>query len=400
MAGTIDTESFKSEVEEFRKQFADRLAPAVDRIKESIGKIGEFVRGLVGADLAGQITEMFESGVKLKDALLDIVDRGRELGEIIGGLFTKVQTVWNSLPDPLKKILLGAFVVGLVPGGGTAISLTLKIAFKIAGFLLTAASPILKWLALGAGGLITLPGLILAGGIIVLGGLIWKNRPELSKWLTGERQLELSVVIIAAAGEALNKLLGLLGIEGPDIATPVIQSIAETKDELKKAGFIGDIVGGLVGLPLALSQALLPAGDAFFDWAVGVKDDIVGNSIFPDMLDEILNLLTGMPERLLTPLTVMREVIATEMGMIRDQWVLDWLLMAQVAEEALRFQRLAQEAALNRGSSTAGQGVLGSIRAGNNQSQRIDLRLDAKETRRLIEEGNYKAILAMLGGGN
>lgn len=391
--GTIDTGQFKSDVEDFRAQFADRLEPSIERIKESFAEIGQFVRGFVGADPAGQISEMFEKGQQLKDAISSIGSKLSEIAAGAGEIFTKIQEKWDMLPDPLKKILVGVLITGLLPGGGTIITLGLNLAFKLAGFALSAASPIVKWLAVGAAGTISLPAVALVGATLVLAAQIWFGREELSKWISGERLHELGVILKVAGTEALNAILGLFGAE------PIPVEIDGKQVETDAINLMDEIGGALSGQADAIGEAAKKGiWDPIIGWFTDVEDEAVGNSIFPDMMTKVVELFLLLPSQLANPLQALREGILGEMGMIRNQWVTDWMLMASTAQQAIQFMNLARETAMNMGSTLAGLGLNQTINQfGDKGPKQLDLKLDANETRKLMEEGTYRGFEELFG---
>lgn len=365
VAGTIDTEAFKAQAEEFRKLFAEKLEPASERLKTAFGEVGDSIR--------------------------EAIDSAKELATSFGNVWTMVEEGWNNLPEGVRTLLVGGAIAG-------AAILGIDLLFKVASTLLPFGSAIVKWLVGGAAGAISLPALALVGATLVLGAEIWFGRAELSKWVSGERQLELGVVILAKANELLNKLLGTVGIEGVDLTSPVVESLEETKTAIDQAGLAGHIAESVAGLPVALGSALAPAAESFIGWGQGIFDELIGNSIFPDMMTEIINLMTEMPGRLAGPLQSFREGILGEMAMIRDEWIRDWVMMAQIAQQSLEFLNLARETALNMGSALAGLGLNQTINNfGQQGPKQLDLKLDANATQEFFEKGTFSAFLDLFG---
>jgi hypothetical protein len=375
VAPDIDLEALKKQVEEFRKKFAEQIDPLFDRIEASFGR-------------------MADAGIRIRDAVQGIIDGIKGIIGTVDGILSSLGLGWENLDPGLRTFLLG--VAGLI-AIKTLIPITLSIGLKAIGALTSAA----------LGGLMT----ALAGGgvggsalilpVAILIAEVWLGREELSKWLTGERQLQLFAILAVKASEGLNKLLEFFGADFRVDPSGVIQAIDTVTDRMEQAveeKGVGRAVAD--GLTNAAGEVWDAAETAIFDpitqWATDAYNAVVGQSIIPDMLTAILDLFTQFPARMTEPLAMIHETIMTEMHLLRDDWIMDWDQMAAAVERTLELQQRARESSLNRASQQAAQAARRS--ANQRREQPVNLNLDARETRRLMEEGVYRGMARVAPG--
>ncbi len=389
---TGDIEGFKAEVEKFQALFTDKLEPTFQRLREGFGELGAFFRGVFGADAAGPLTEMFEAGERLRDAVLSIKAGLGDISSGVGGVVSSLQELWDSVPPWAQDLILVA--TGSLAFTGVLalpLSITISAASGVAALLTALASPALA-----------LPVLT-----VVLFAEIWFGREELSKWISGERTQQLEVVLLVSALKGLEELINKAFGTAFD-TSQIQQGISEGEIGLgtfgptfSAAGLADFILGAkelLSGAEVDVEQA---TEEGIAKPIIGVfeniKNKVVGNSIVPDMIAGVVGLFTQLPPQIQPPLLSLSEVISTQMLRIRTNWVADWAAMAEAARTALDLQ--TQLSAANLGGAAAGTAGVGANALGNlSMTGRISqiLKLDANETRKLMEEGTYNSILELI----
>jgi len=135
-----------------------------------------------------------------------------------------------------------------------------------------------------------------------------------------------------------------------------------------------------------------------------IKEAVVGNSIVPEMLRDVVRNFTELPGRLVPPLQSLMNLLTSVMEAIRTQWAMDWAAMVQTAStsiqqiEALQSQMAATQAQLNAATAQATASppsvqLSGSSGGGGNLN--VSMNLDADETHRIWMDGIYAGILSL-----
>jgi hypothetical protein len=369
-------------------------------LEENFSKIGDFIRGLVGADPSGEITEMFEAGMRLRTAL-------QEIGTSLGNVISRVQewfstagvaalNFWNGLPVGVRTAFLVLLGIIVLPHGGIIAGI-ISIAT-----LLDDPSNIWGWLtAAGVIGVATV-GAPLTIALAVLVSLLGSDstQSELLKWLTGQRQIELAITITSLLDKFWTWVLQ--NITGTTIKIDVTTRIAETLAPIHGAltgegeteGLLQSVLDTVATFSNPLGAALGVLASEFAEWGDGVSDELVGNSIFPEMWNKILSIFVDAPGLLQGPLANINMTILTSMANLRMGWMAELDQMSEALQKTINLQQEALSGRLNASAVGASQAASTSLgRAASNKARgKVSLTLNAKETRRLMREGVYDGI--------
>jgi len=398
---TTDLEGYQAQVESLIGSFRDRLQPTFTRLREDFEKLGQLLRGLFGAESTGRLTEFFEAGQKIRQAVADIASSFENLITQTDTLFSNLFGWWDDMDPGLRKFLL-AIILGVAVT--KAIPVAISLTWNLGGMALGAATTafVSGLAALIGGGTVTAGALVLPLTILIAEAYIgW---PELVKWFNGERWREIELIIAAKISKPILDLIEFLGLgkrkDPEDIQVELPTTIADRISEAASGIYdsVTSILGGLFSGEGSITdlfagsesdmQAAAKTGlsDPIISTAEGINQELVGNSIFPDMISRIIYLFTTLPGRLQPQLQSLRLLVIGEMALLRNQWIMDWQAMAQATVDAVNqinaAQMQIQTAAANSTASSASTppDQLTPI-------ERIRLELNAQETRRLMEEG-------------
>ena len=398
----IDTTGFAEEVDRLKDIFSDRLQPTFDNIRDLFRDMADFVRGFVGADPAGQIEGMWAAGKKLREAIAGIAGGLGDLINKVDSIFAGFSDGWANLDPSMRKFLLVLLGIGALKNAGL-ITAAIRLVWSFGGLLANSATVGLKLLAALTGvSALTLGAL--AVSIVVLATLIWKGREELSKWITGQRPLELQVVLITKGIEAINKLLDFVGsdkqLDVGAITKPFADQIQQIKDEVAQdEGIVPSLLKWLSGVRLAQLAGKFYSAmrdnmkKPIVDVAQETSDEVVGNSIIPDMLSMVAQAIIDSTPRIKGAMIAMRVSIMMEMNAFRDEWLSDWDEMAAAVRNTMDMTDEAREESGRRTSSAVPKSVTERFReAARESDSSVNIRMDANETRRFMEEGFYERL--------
>ena len=400
VAPSKDLEEYKKKVEELTDSFRDRLQPTFTRLREDFEKLSELFRGLFGAETTGKFNEFYEIGVGLADAVGRIGDGIGSIINSIDSIFASLIPGWENLDPGLRKVLAAA--VGYVGIKALVIPLSFEITKWILGATVGKAATAL-WGALAAGA----SGIPLGGAAgtaasifiplgIFIAAIKWgENEKELMEWITFKRQKELLLSIQIIGTEALNKLLALFGYGEESFKTVTINGETFTPG-VDGAGVLDDTENIFESMWNKLTTMwnegdMRKAAEYGFtpivDEAEKVNDELVGHSIFPDMMDAIYDLFGNLPNRLTGPLGTLSATISQSMSGIKMQWMADWQEMVDAAVNSMNqinaTQSQLQTATAASTASSGNQQTRNSVSA----YEQLRISLNAQETRRLMQEG-------------
>jgi hypothetical protein len=195
-------------------------------------------------------------------------------------------------------------------------------------------------------------------------------------------------------GSWLTETAKKLGLNfGSDLAKGSEESLAGAGDDMEKAAETG------------VSK---PVQNVFQE----LFNKIVGNSILPDMLDNVVGLYRELPTRLTPHLQNLYSVIIRTMEMVSFEWNQKWVEMTMTAQTSIlsitesytqlenmlqAIQHQNQQLQHQQATSTVGSGMSGAMSgAVSGLVANIHLELNAEETRRLCQEGQYEAFVTVL----
>lgn len=446
-------------IKQWQEKWAKALEPVKKAWKEGFRDIGDFIRGVLGKPPAGmegffgqKPPEMWLLGADMRTALKTLADGLKAIEKNVTAIFTAAKDNWDKLPDGLKIAIAGLTaavvapkalgILGILielakPGDPTGIAMILGaiLGGKVFNLLLAPIKVALESAGAALLGNLTLVGATLLAPEImlplILMATIFLGSEEISKWLSGERVRQLKVIF------EVDPRLFFKGIADLFASNPFLRALlpgatlipwGELSKEYDKIGTQSG-EGLMAGIGAAISNAATDLANAvndniikptvdFFD---SLYDAIVGKSIIPDMLRDIIRLFTQFPFRLQPPLMALTVLMTTTITQIRITWETNLMAMVDAtiaAVDAMQatLRRLQQTTTTQVYDPTTGTfidvpevkftntvtapaaNVLGGGRgAGTTKGTRLTLQLDAAETRRLMEEGVYTGILNVAG---
>lgn len=431
---TQDIESFKNEVESLVGVMDGKINPLIEKIKSLFSDIGGFIRGLTGADPAGEITDVYTAGKLLATSLGNIgqsiktvIDWVKKFGDASG-------STWDNIPDGMKAALLVALGVAVTPlsnllvltlnilfgGANAAIWLITTIAkaglpFNMNGSVIMrlamSGGKAVTWLvtALAGAGAATLG---LAAGVIaasVVVYLLWDDQTAYD-WLSGKNAKKVQIILLATIGETLQKVLDFFNAPITlDIEGAVKQQVGQMESgdySLAPPFAVAPLAAANPGIAGMFAAAKTIWGTTA-DWIKGDKslaqaatdnvdksiiqpfrlayDAIIGNSIIPDLVRDVISEMTSLSTRIAPPMEEFKMVMLGYSSQISSQWVADFDMMSAAAQRAITLTQQAQLATRSAQATTL-SGTAGA------KTLNANIVLNAKETNRIMREGVYQGI--------
>lgn len=454
-----DTEEMKKQIAEYAARFREQLEPLKTVWKEGFSDLGDFVRGLLGkgpggletAMLGAPPSEMWQLGAGLSAAVTRIGDAVSAAAKGIKETLGEAGAAWETLPQPVKMVILAAFGLILAPKA-VAIVATLNVmggriedVQTFLEFLASVSAAVLAGLfTLGPGG-----ALMMSLIVLVKMALDKENQAEILKWYTpGEtgRNYQINVIfewyILEPIEEWLNKNIAdpiekwwnswappwLQFEKGVTFSlTPLLDELSEEAGAKAAGGLMTGVTDAIEKAKGSLDETMkqkvyLPIVKPFED----INKEVVGQSIVPEMLREIVRLFMRLPIWLHAPLTSLETLMETVITSIRTTWVENLMAMVQATVTSVS----AMNAALAT-VSAAGNGVGGGATVAIEPPDISDLlpslpwftpsayspaatmaaahgaaatapgsltatiQMDAKQTKRFMEEGIYRGVLEL-----
>lgn len=393
---TLGTEGFQEQVESLVGLMDEKILPTIEKIKSLFSDLGEFIRGFVGADPAGEITEMYQAGQLFGESISGIGESLKNMIDWVRQIFDTAGSKWESLPDGLKAALLVALGVMATPLSNVLL-LTLNLGIsgtKGAIWLITALA--------GAGAVAGLVVAIAAASVLVY--MLWDDQVAYD-WVSGKTAKQVEIIIFAKLGDALQKLIDFLN-------APIELDISAKVQELTGDMESGSSPWNLTFLDNPFTNAVselakeattavidyfsddTTISQALYDWAYkpmvsvwsSIRDELVGNSIIPDMNSDILREMNSLGVAIVSPLESIKTTMLTYSSEIRAQWSADFEAMSMAAQRAMELHDQAQAASKDTRETAA------KATGGAPASVNASIKLNAKETNRLMREGVYEGM--------
>jgi len=356
-----------AELEGQFKHLYDTIQNSFKGAREQLEYLSDFMKGLFGkrpTQVEGfqLITPGYEAGMEARQTLQIIHNNLWKIGDVIERIGDKIEEIiiWynTKAPDWLKKMLkIGAITVAINWATGGLLSSLLTILAGAGIILGTVGGGAIG----GAAASAILPIAIvftLLGGAYALGEVISKAAEKAGLDIPSPHEFIQSIQLKMEAGDAFfDALDATLDEMGQRIMATIAQIANRIKAEhpilasllfsISRIGLAGpEELGGIVNREFVniMSQIKLPgitrdainvAGDligGIIDTFSGKKDDIseatnegivspilamfremedeaVGHSIFPDMIENIVELFTRLPSKLISPLLTLINTI-------------------------------------------------------------------------------------------
>ena len=324
-----------------------------------------FLKTLAGIDLptgremmaSVELAPGVEEGLALRAGIGTIVDNIYKVRDAIGGVVDKLLEIrdwYNDLPEPVKEwfrtgaklLAINLVTGGLVSGGILAI---------------LGGTGILSVV----GGQVLLPIAVVFTLVTALGDLIFGALQEagfnVGKPSEAARELILAIKLRIANGEDFIEAIGKIADEiienvpffkfldetlagTPEDIIPTVdispglkmsEDVAEEKQGVLDA--VNDIIkgvtdffsGGADDMSTAATEGLV---DPIVGAAEELDEELIGKSIFPDMIDAIMKLFTDLPNRLVVPLQRMVDTIRMWSTSAAEWWRMNIIMMRDDVE--------------------------------------------------------------------
>lgn len=451
----FNVEEMKKQVADYAQKFREQLKPIKEEWKKGFADLADFVRGLAGkapGDLGTVLlgvppSEMWQLGAGLSTAVTKIA---QSVTTAISGLketLSAVKDTWGQFPEPLRMLILTAFGLMVAPKAVAIVAMVNLLGAKISDL-----KGLLEFLgslaAFAAAGLLIVgpPGTLLATLTILVRLLLDKeNQQELLRWIDPGLQgrlYQIHVIIEWYLREPIEQWLN------KNVATPfknwwnswapdwlkIDEKFAlDLTPELDKlsgqagAEQTGAFMDGVVNLfkrrrgkldETVHQNVYLPIITRFKD----IEEEVVGQSIVPDMLARIVSLFMRLPFWLKTPLLALQTTMLAAITSIRTAWLANLSAMVQATITSVNAMNAVLMASNQQAGGAAGNIELPDISqmlptlpwfspsayspaaaaaiaqapaSAIPSSLMANITMDAKQTQKFMEEGVYQGILEL-----